>query len=186
MGETSKMSVKKKVVLCLYYSLFRHLPYQPLPGYKFGNKMRTWCAKQLFKQCGEDIVIKSKAYFGDGKNIVMGKGSQLGINCKVEDDLILGDYVLMGPDVIIYSSSHEYSNPNIPVMLQGAKERRPVTVGNDVWFGARSIVMPGCKIGNHVIVGANAVVTHDVPDYAVVGGAPARIIKYREDNVYKD
>ena len=64
-------------------------------------------------------MIKSMAYFGTGKNIEIGDYSQLGINCKVEEDLVLGDYVLMGPDVIIYSSSHEYKDPDVPVILQG-------------------------------------------------------------------
>ena len=50
-----------------------------------------------------------------------------------------------------------------------------------MWFGTRSVVMPGCIIGNHVIIGANSVVTRDIPDYAVVGGAPARIIRFRKE-----
>lgn len=171
--------IKKKIILILYYSFFRKLPYQPLPGYRIGNATRSWCAKKLFKNCVDNVVIKSMAYFGNGSNIEIGDFSQLGINCKVEEDLILGKYVLMGPDVIIYSSSHEYENPETPVMFQGGKERRPVVVGDDVWFGTRSIVMPGIKIGSHVIIGANSVVTKDVPDYAIVGGSPAKIIRFR-------
>lgn len=127
--------IKNKIILALYYLFFRKLPYQPIPGYKIGNALRTWCARKLFKKCGKDIVIKSMAYFGTGKNIEIGDFSQLGINCKVEDDLILGSHVLMGPDVIIYSSSHEYKNPEIPVMLQGAKDKKAVTIGDDVWIG---------------------------------------------------
>lgn len=56
---------------------------------------------------------------------------------------------------------------------------RPVTVGNDVWIGANVIIMDGLKIGDGAVVGANAVVTRDVPPYAIVGGIPARIIRYR-------
>lgn len=56
---------------------------------------------------------------------------------------------------------------------------RPVTVGNDVWIGANVIIMDGLKIGDGAVIGANAVVTHDVPPYAIVGGIPARIIRYR-------
>lgn len=169
----------KKIPMILYYGFARHLPYQPLPGYKFGNKLRSYIAKKLFKRTGKDITIKHGAYFGDGKNIVMGDYSQLGINCKVENDLIMGDYVLMGPEVVIYSSSHEYKDIDVPIMLQGAKEINPVTIGNDVWIGLRSTIMPGVKVGNHVIIGSNSVVTKDIPDYAVVGGAPAKIIRYR-------
>ena len=173
--------IKQKAILMLYYLFFRRFPYQPIPGYKLGNNLRTWCARKLFKKCGSNIVIKSMAYFGTGKNIEMGDYSQLGINCKVEEDLVLGAHVLMGPDVIIYSSSHEYKDPDIPVMFQGGGERRPVIIGNDVWIGTRVIIMPGVHIGNHVIIGANSVVTHDVPDYSVVAGSPARIVRRRNE-----
>ena len=91
----------------------------------------------------------------------------------------MGDYVLMGPEVVIYSSMHAYDDLNIPIMMQGAKKIKPVTIGNDVWVGLRAVIMPGVKIENHVIIGSGAVVTHDVPDYAVVGGVPAKIIRYR-------
>ena len=109
----------------------------------------------------------------------MGRESQLGINSKVENDLVMGDYVLMGPDVVIYSSMHSYDNIEKPIMHQGAKTIKPVTIGNDVWIGLRAIIMPGCHIGDHVIIGSGAVVTKDVPDYAVVGGVPAKIIRFR-------
>ena len=62
---------------------------------------------------------------------------------------------------------------------QGMREAE-VIIGNDVWIGMRSIIMPGVKIGDGAVIGAGAVVTKDVPDYAIVGGVPARIIKYRK------
>lgn len=80
-------------------------------------------------------MIKHEAYFGDGRNVVMGDYSQLGINCKVENDLVMGDYVLMGPEVVIYSSMHADDDLNIPIMMQGAKEIKPVIIENDVWVG---------------------------------------------------
>lgn len=58
----------------------------------------------------------------------------------------------MGCDVIIFSSTHEYSRTDIPVMRQGISIDRPVVIGNDVWIGTRSIIMPEVRIGNHVII----------------------------------
>lgn len=168
-----------KLLLLLYYGFARYLPQQPLPGYKFGNWLRSTICKKLFKLTGKNITIKHGAYFGDGRNIVMGDYSQLGINCKVENDLVMGDYVLMGPDVVIYSSMHAYEDLNTPIMMQGAKKIEPVIIGSDVWIGLRAVIMPGVKIGDHVIIGSGAVVTHDIPDYAVVGGVPARVIRFR-------
>ncbi|MBR3133121.1 MAG: acetyltransferase [Clostridia bacterium] len=173
------MNIKRKFYTILYYSIARHFPYQPLPGYKFGNAFRSFCCKRIFKKCGKNVTIKSKAYFGDGINIEIDDYSQLGINCKVDNDLIMGKYVLMGPDVVIFSTSHEYKDINIPMMNQGGKERKKVIVGDDVWIGTRVIILPGVKIGNHVIIGAGSIVTHDIPDYSVAVGSPARVVRDR-------
>lgn len=173
--------MRRKILIFLYYEIARHLPQQPLPGYKFGNWLRSWICSKLFKHTGKNIIIKHGAYFGDGRNIVMGDYSQLGINCKVENDLVMGDYVLMGPDIVIYSSMHAYDDLDTPIMMQGSKEIKPVTIGDDVWIGLRAVIMPGVEIGSHAIIGSGAVVTHDVPEWAVVGGVPAKVIKYRNN-----
>lgn len=62
---------------------------------------------------------------------------------------------------------------------QGFQEEKPVYIGNDVWIGSRVTILPEVKIGNGCVIGAGAIVTKDVPDYAIVGGNPARVIRYR-------
>ena len=86
---------------------------------------------------------------------------------------------MMGPDVVILTHTHNIDRTDIPMCDQGSRVGK-VTIGNDVWIGMRSIIMPGVKIGNGAVIGAGAVVTKDVPDYAIVGGVPAKIIKYRK------
>lgn len=87
---------------------------------------------------------------------------------------------MMGPDVVILSGGHVFDRIDLPMRLQGGKKTLTTVIGNDVWIGTRAIIMPGVRIGNGVIIGAGAVVTKDIPDYAIVGGIPARILKYRK------
>lgn len=126
------------------------------------------------------MLIKRNAYFGDGSKIRIGDNSQIGINSIMDNDVIIGDDVIMGPDVIIYTSSHEYKELGIPINKQGGKPHRQVIIGNNVWIGARCIILPGVTIGDNVIIGANTVVTKNVPDNAVFCGSEGRVVKTRE------
>ena len=87
----------------------------------------------------------------------------------------------MGEDVLFQGGGHRFDNPNVPLGEEGNLPDTPLEICEDVWIGARVIILPGCKqIGAHSIIGAGAVVTHDVPDYAIVGGNPAKIIRMRK------
>lgn len=86
----------------------------------------------------------------------------------------------MGPDVIIYSNSHEYKDLNVPINQQGMKKSAPVYIGNNVWIGARVVILPGVHIGDNSIIGANTVVTKSVPENSVVVGSAGTVIKTRK------
>jgi len=107
------------------------------------------------------------------------------INSEVYGPVKIGRDVMMGPEVVIYTSGHKHDRTDIPMIAQGSDEARPVVIGNDVWIGRRAIIMPGVTVGNGVIVGAGAVVTKDIPDYVVVGGVPAKTVKNRLCNIDK-
>lgn len=172
-------NLRRSGALLIYYGLAQFLPTQPVPGWRLGYKLRRALVTSIFLEVGDGVVVKSRAYFGNGRSVRMGARSQLGVSSKVENDIVLGADVVMGPDVVIMSSAHAFGRTDIPINAQGAVRRRPVVIGDDVWIGTRVIVMPGVYIGNHAVVGAGAVVTHDVPDWAVVGGVPARFIRSR-------
>ncbi len=113
------------------------------------------------------------------------------------DNVTIGNFCSIGPDVIIVTSmghipNNSYMNKRVSTFpLAGLKKNGfkkeytlpskggYVKIGNDVWIGARSIILPTVTIGDGVIVGAGAVVTHNVPPYAIIGGVPARVIRYR-------
>jgi len=92
-------------------------------------------------------------------------------------EVTIGNDVLMGPQVLIYPLNHRIAL-GIPMRLQPF-DCKPVVIGNDVWIGARCIILPGVTIGDGAVVAAGAVVTKDVPRNAVVGGVPASVRKMR-------
>ncbi len=171
----------KILVLLIYKLILSHLPNSER-GDKFSlmiRRMRGSVGKYLFDECGSNINIERGADFGTGKGISIGDFSGLGVNCKVRGPLQVGKNVMMGPDVIILTHSHNFDDVNTPMRQQGGCTKG-VIIGDDVWIGTRAIILPGICIGNGVIIGAGAVITKDIPDYAIVGGVPARILKYRK------
>jgi maltose O-acetyltransferase len=87
---------------------------------------------------------------------------------------------MMGEDVLFQGGNHSFERTDIPMGHQGGSTKTELAIANDVWIGARVIVLPGCKkIGSGVIIGAGSVVTKDIPDYSIVGGNPAKVIRFR-------
>lgn len=166
--------IARPLLLILYYGIARHLPSTSMPGGRFGNAGRTMLARALFLSCGKDVVVKHGAYFGTGSRVRIGDHSQIGERARIEHDTVIGAYVMMGLEVLILATRHAHDQLDRPLIHQGYLPRAPVTIGDDVWIGARVIVLPGVKIGKHAIVAAGAVVTKNVADWEVVGGVPAR------------
>jgi maltose O-acetyltransferase len=93
--------------------------------------------------------------------------------------ITIGADVMMGPDVVILTTNHIFENTDIPMDQQGIANELPVTIEDDVWIGTRVIILPGRHIGRGSIIGAGSVVTKDIPPFAIVGGNPAKVIRYR-------
>ena len=98
--------------------------------------------------------------------MTLGDDSGIGINAKIYGTCHIGRCVMMGTDV--------------PMMEQGFVAELPVCIGDDVWIGDRVLILPGVHIGNGCIIAAGAVVTKDVPDYAIAAGVPAQVIRMRK------
>ncbi|HHV59802.1 MAG TPA: acyltransferase [Clostridiaceae bacterium] len=168
------------ICLFLYYFIARHLPGSDLP-YSFGSKqIRGFLCRRIFRKAGRNINIEHGVFFASGMDIEIGDNSGLGLNARVTGPLKIGNDVMMGPDVMIFTQNHKNDRLDIPMRLQTAP-KEGVVIEDDVWIAARVIILPGITIHKGAIVGAGAVVTKDVPPYAVVGGNPARVIKYRNE-----
>jgi maltose O-acetyltransferase len=154
---------------------------QPIPGYKLFYKIRYSLVKQILNECGKNVTVKNKCYFGNGSKLRVGDNSQLGQNARLGGEIIIGDYVMMGPDVIIMAVTHDISDLSKPMIDDSNPSiENPVNIGSNVWIGTRVIIMPGVTIGDNSIIGAGAVVTKSFPENSVIAGVPAKIINTRE------
>lgn len=148
-------------------------------------------------QVGPNVVLKHPETFELGDCVFIGAqamiqgrfdgtcriGSHVWIGPQAYFDarnLVLEDYVGWGPGAKLLGSVHSGIPIDTP-LIATSLEIKPVTVGFGADIGMNASILPGVHIGAHAIVGAGAVVTHDVPDYAIVAGVPARVIRDRRD-----
>jgi len=136
--------------------------------------------KYFFKHAGHPINIQPGVTITGLHNVSIGNFSGIGRGSMIYavDSVEIGNDVMIGEELIIYTSNHGIRRSQI-MRCQGM-EKAPVRIGNDVWIGARVIILPGVTIGDGSVVGAGAVVTEDVEPYSIVGGVPARKIKERK------
>lgn len=126
---------------------------------------------------GRGSTIHMGARFYDPHNIAIGEDSIIGENAVLDgrDKLTIGNHVDIASEVMIYNSQHEVNDSNF-----GATTG-PVVIEDYVFIGPRAIILPGVKIGRGAVIGAGAVVTRDVAEFAIVGGVPATVIGQRKN-----
>lgn len=171
----------RMVCFFLYYFFARHLPVGARPYALGASWLRRVICTGMFARAGQHITVEHGADIGTGSQTEIGDYSGIGVNCTARGPLTIGKYVMMAPDVVILSSNHEFSDTEQPMKFQGYRAPERVVIEDDVWIGTRAIILPGRRIGTGAIVAAGAVVTKDVPPYAIVGGNPARVIRSRRD-----
>lgn len=164
------------------------------------SNIEQGCCFSSNSKIGKYTHIRSQCIIN---NTQIGDYSYMGTNCIIQNTTI-GNYCSIASDVVcglgrhpltLFSTSpifYKVKNPlNFKLVQEDThfQEFKPINVGNDVWIGTRAIILDGVNIGNGAVIAAGAVVTKDVPEYAIVGGVPAKIIKYRanvqELNMYK-
>lgn len=173
----------KRIICLVIYKIF--LAWLPatnntLTISKLIRKVRSFVACGCFDYHGKNINVEKRADFGRGTEIRIGDNSGLGVNCVVRGPLVMGADIMMGANVRIMTGKHNTERTDIPMREQGFLPNRQVTICDDVWIGDCVIILPGLTIGKGSIIGAGAVVTKDVPDYSVVAGVPAKVVKFRK------
>ena len=91
----------------------------------------------------------------------------------------IGDDVFTGMNVYITDQNHGYEELNIPIGIQSPNDD-PVVIGSGSWIGSGAVILPGARIGRQCVIGANSVVRGEVPDFSVVAGVPAKVIRFHD------
>jgi galactoside O-acetyltransferase len=141
---------------------------------------------------GENIRIGGRFYCGTrcliladgGGRVTIGERVALNgyvqLNASIGGEISIADNVLIGPNVIMRTTDHAFERTDVPIWTQGHNAGR-IAIGEGAWVGAASIILRGVTIGTGAIVAAGAVVTNDVEQYSIVGGVPARLIRFRDN-----
>lgn len=121
------------------------------------------------------VLIQGSGSFSLGDRSFIGSFSVIGCNERVE----IGKGVMIAQNVSIRDTDHGFEELKVPMIDQGIRTA-PVVIHDNVWIGHGAVITKGITIGSGAIIAANAVVTKDVPENTIVGGVPAKIIRYRE------
>lgn len=172
---TSK--VKAKLVANLYVVVLRPLPLT------FGKSLRRLWLRRCARSFGNGSWVGQGTFITGVADLSIGERSSVARGCTLDarGGLVVGDDTMIGFECVFVTSTHNSSRLDVPMRQQGMYSA-PIRIGDDVWIGARAIVLPGVSIGHGAIVGAGSVVTRDVPDFAAVAGVPARVLRDRRED----
>jgi len=140
------------------------------------------------KYCGKNIFIDPTVELVCPEKIVIENHVSIQKNCLLsgKGEIHISEGSILAHNIQILTSNHNYDSKDLQYIPFDQREiYGKVFIGKYVWIGANVIILPGVSIGNGAVVGAGAVVTKDIPPYAVVGGNPAKIIKYRNITTFE-
>jgi len=131
---------------------------------------------------GRNSIIECTGVIREvGEGIIIGNNVGIAANAFIAARGIIdiGQDTIIGPGVSLHAENHNFSNLDVPVRRQGAT-RKGIIIGPDCWIGAKAIILDGVRIGRGVVVGAGSVINKNIPEFSVVAGVPAKIIKSRK------
>lgn len=166
---------RDKIFYILYLLFAAHLPVSR--RMRFARWLRNFFASKICKFVHPTANIEKNAHFNP--MIKIDELSSIGVDCDLDGPVEIGKYVMMAPEVAIYSRNHKHDLLGVPMINQGCEDYKKVIIEDDVWIGRRVIILPGVKIAKGCILAAGAVVTKDTVEYGIYGGVPAKLIGSR-------
>ncbi len=175
-GADAELLADEHAYYLMLWRLFDRMPASQLAD--FAIKVRRILAAKVFKQIGEGVIFHHDVYILSGQNTVLGDGVFVNRGSTIDDrgPITVGEHTMIAAGAILTTHGHILDDFSKPLPF-GGRTMAPITIGSNSVIGFRSVVMPGVTIGDRVIVASNSVVTKDIPDRWVVGGAPAKKIK---------
>lgn len=131
---------------------------------------------------GDEVIISRNCIIqAKAGSVFIGARSEIGANTIVStvSSIHIGKHVLIAPNCFIGGGQYVMDKPEVPMMDLGWAPKGPVVLGDDVWLGAGVVVLDGVRVGSGCVVGAGAVVSKNLPDYAIAMGVPAKIVRFR-------
>ena len=135
--------------------------------------------------------VHPTSYLGAGcsldRSLVMGPYGYIGPGAMIPAGVVMGKYVMIGPGLLIAGDDHRFDKVGEAIIFSGRPTQRGCIIEDDVWIGARVIILKGTHIGRGAVIAAGAVVVRDVAPYTIVGGVPARVIgqRFNEEDARK-
>lgn len=141
--------------------------------------------KKMFAEIGDDCYIEPPFHANwGGKNVHFGNGVYANFNLTMVDDcdIFVGNNVMFGPNVTVSAGTHPI-HPEL--RSKQAQYNIPIHIGNNVWIGANSVILPGVNIGDNSVIGAGSIVTKDIPSNVIAVGNPCRVLREINENDMK-
>ena len=160
----------------VFVSLYGFVKYLPFPFFEY---VRFMVCKLFFKKI-QSSKISDGVQFWFPYRITIGKNSSVNQGCILDGYGVIevGDFVRIGPYVVMNSCDHNFDRRDIPIAKQGYTSA-PIVIGDDVWIGSGAVINKGVSIGSGCVVASGAVVVSDCIAFGVYGGVPARLIRMR-------
>lgn len=129
---------------------------------------------------GKKVTVIHPFFISKKNTIRISDGVFIGRNCNFGSDLVIGEYSMLAPNVSFVGGDHKVVPIGNLLRFSGRDKLKTTIIGRDVWVGYGAIIMHGVNIGDYSIIAAGSVVTKDVPSGSIVGGNPAKLIKFRQ------